>query len=347
MATNQQNNDKDEEVDLGSLFIIIGRGFSNFFKFIASIFKGVFHFFITILLFLKQHTVKIAIAAVLGFILGFYFEMKTPTRYTSDLLLQPNFKSSRQLYDNIHFYNDLVKQKDTLGLEKTFGLDKETAASIKKFTITPVKNENDIISGYDALILEVDTLTIRSYDFKDFKASFTDFDYRLHLVTVIAEKNDVFKNLEEEVVGAVVRSKHYSTLKKLTNENLNRTDSIYRQNLVQIDSLGKVYMQVLLAEAKKESNGTNIDFAGEKRTTKEIELFSTNKKINEDLRDLAEYKSEKYEIINIISNFQPIGQEVSGLIKNKAFQVAALFTLAMILLLLLLKLNRYLDNYKK
>ena len=273
--------------------------------------------------------------------------MKTPTRYTSDLLLQPNFKSSRQLYDNIHFYNDLVKQKDTLGLEKTFGLDKETAASLKKFTITPVKNENDIISGYDALILEVDTLTIRSYDFKDFKASFTDFDYRLHLVTVIAEKNDVFKNLEEEVVGAVVRSKHYSTLKKLTNENLNRTDSIYRQNLVQIDSLGKVYMQVLLAEAKKESNGTNIDFAGEKRTTKEIELFSTNKKINEDLRDLAEYKSEKYEIINIISNFQPIGQEVSGLIKNKAFQVAALFTLAMILLLLLLKLNRYLDNYKK
>ena len=252
MATNQQNNDKDEEVDLGSLFIIIGRGFSNFFKFIASIFKGVFHFFITILLFLKQHTVKIAIAAVLGFILGFYFEMKTPTRYTSDLLLQPNFKSSRQLYDNIHFYNDLVKQKDTLGLEKTFGLDKETAASLKKFTITPVKNENDIISGYDALILEVDTLTIRSYDFKDFKASFTDFDYRLHLVTVIAEKNDVFKNLEEEVVGAVVRSKHYSTLKKLTNENLNRTDSIYRQNLVQIDSLGKVYMQVLLAEAKKE-----------------------------------------------------------------------------------------------
>ena len=32
MSTNQQKNNNEEEVDLGSLFVIIGRGFSNFFK---------------------------------------------------------------------------------------------------------------------------------------------------------------------------------------------------------------------------------------------------------------------------------------------------------------------------
>ena len=52
------------------------------------------------------------------------------------------------------FYNSLVKQKDTLGLEQTFGLDKQAAASLKKFTITPIINQNDIISGYDELILK-------------------------------------------------------------------------------------------------------------------------------------------------------------------------------------------------
>lgn len=345
MSTNNRNN--EEEVDLGSLFVIIGKGFSNFFNFIGSIFKGIFHFTIILLLFLKQHIIPVGIAAILGFIVGFFLEIKSPKRYSSDLLLQTNYKSSRQLYDNISFYNNLVKQKDTLGLKETFELDTETAISLKKFTITPIKNQNDIISGYDDLILKVDTATIRSYDFKDFEASFTDFDYKLHQIRVVAEKNNVFKSLDELIIAGVVESKYFMTLKKLTTDNLNRTDSIYRQNLVQIDSLGKVYMQVLLAEAKKESNGTSIDFAGQNKSTKEIELFYTNKRINEDLADLAEAKSQKFEIINIISNFQPIGNEVNEIIENKAFQLSCLFALLTILILLLFKLNIYLEDYKK
>ena len=53
MATNQQNN--EEEVDLGSLFAIIGKGFSNLFQVDRrDLFKGIFHsFIIAILLFLK------------------------------------------------------------------------------------------------------------------------------------------------------------------------------------------------------------------------------------------------------------------------------------------------------
>mgnify|MGYP000982260753 CR=1 FL=1 len=39
MSTDQKNN--EEEVDLGSLFVIIGRGFSNLFNFIKGIFTGI------------------------------------------------------------------------------------------------------------------------------------------------------------------------------------------------------------------------------------------------------------------------------------------------------------------
>jgi hypothetical protein len=345
MATNQQNN--EEEVDLGSLFVIIGKGFSKFFNFIGSIFKEVFHFTITVLLFLKQHFLKIIIAAIIGLIVGVFWEVKSPKKYTSDLLLQPNFKSARQLYNNINFYNDLVKQKDIIGIQKIFGLKKEDAVSLKNIIIEPIKTENDIISGYNDLILEVDTLAIKSYDFENFRASFTNFDYKIHKVTVVAEKNDVFKNLDEVIISSIVKNKYFSTLKKLTNENLNRTDLIYRQNLVQVDSLRKVYMQVMLEEAKKQSNGTSIDLGSVKRTTKEIELFETSRKINSDLKRIAQDKSEKYEVINVISNFQPIGNEIKEITKNKAFLLATLFALGTVMVLLLLKLNSYLDNYKK
>ncbi|PQJ80406.1 hypothetical protein [Polaribacter porphyrae] len=346
MSTNQQNNN-EEEVDLGSLFKIIGKGFTNFFNFIGSIFKSIFDFFILILIFLKSNAIKIVIAGLVGLVAGIFLETTKPTTYESELLVEPNFKSTRQLYDNVNFYNDLVKQRDILGLQRVFNLDSAYASSLKSFKIGPVKLDNDIIVAYDELILEIDTLTIRSYEYEDFKNSFTEFDYKIHRIIVEAEKNDVFDKLDDVIISSIVNNKYFSRLKELTNENLNRTDSLYRQNLSQLDSLRNVYMQVMLDEAKKLSNGTNIDLGGEKRTTKELELFETNRKINNDLKRIAEDKSEKYEVINIISEFSPVGKKIQGVTKNYAFLLALLSAGLMIAFLLLVKLNKFLDNYNK
>lgn len=347
MSTNQPQKNNEEEVDLGSLFIIIGRGFSKFFNFIGSIFKGLFHFFILVLIFLKENIVKIGIVALIGLIAGIILEVKTPSRYASELLLEPNFKSSLQLYNNVNYYNDLVKQKDTLKLQKTFNLTKEEAASLKKFEIEPLKIDTDIINAYNDLILDVDTLTIKSYKYDNFKAAFTNYDYKFHKVTVIAGKSDVFDKLDDVIISSVVKNKYFNRLKELTNENLNRTDSVYKESLSQIDSLRKVYMQVMLDEAKKETSGTQIDLGGEKKTTKELELFETNRKINSDLSKIALDKSKKYEVINIISNFQPVGYEIKGITKNYAFQLGALGALLMIFYILLKQVNSYLNHYKK
>ena len=70
MSTNQKSN--EEEVDLGSLFVIIGKGISNFFNFIGNIFKGLFHAVISSLIFLKENSIKIGIAAVIGLAAGIF-----------------------------------------------------------------------------------------------------------------------------------------------------------------------------------------------------------------------------------------------------------------------------------
>ena len=351
MSTNQQKesskSNNEEEVDLGSLFVIIGKGFSNFFNFIGNIFKGIFHFFISILIFLKENSLKIGIAAIIGFAVGIFLEVKSSDTYSSDMLVQPNYKSVSQLYNNINYYNDLVEQKDTLGIQNTFNLDKETAASLKEFSIEPIANENDIINAYNDFVLEVDTATVSSYTFEDFKASFKDLDYKTHEINVIAEKNDVFNKLDEIIISSVVKNKYFSRVKELTNENLNRTDSLLRQNLSQVDSLRKVYMQVMIEEAKKQSNGTSIDLGGEKRSTKELELFATKRNLNSKLTDVVIDKSEKYEVVNVISNFQPVGYKIDGVSENKAVQFSILGILLMIFLLLFTKINTYLGNYKK
>ena len=102
MSTNQKNN--EEEVDLGSLFVIIGKGFSKFFNFIGNIFKGIFHGVISILIFLKKNIKKIGIAAFIGAVLGVFLEVKKADTYEAELLLAPNFKSTRQLYNNVNYF---------------------------------------------------------------------------------------------------------------------------------------------------------------------------------------------------------------------------------------------------
>jgi hypothetical protein len=351
MSTNNKptntSNKNQEEVDLGSLFIIIGKGFSSFFNFIASILKGLFHLIITIFIFFKENSVKIGTALIIGLISGLFLETKKELTYASDLLVSPNYSSARQLYNNVNYYNDLVQQKDTLRIQQTFNLDKETAASIKKFTIKPVKNTSDLINSYNLFVTSVDTLTLQDYTFKDFESSFTDLNYHLHKVQVIASKNDVFDKLADVILGSVIKNKYFNRVKELNNENLDRTDAIIRNNIGQTDSLRKVYMQVMLEEARKESSGTSIDLGGQKSTTKELELFETNRTLNKELSEVVKEKSLKYEVINVISNFQPIGYEMKGVTKNYAFIFGALSSGLMILFLLLVKFNVFLTNYRK
>jgi hypothetical protein len=343
----KETSSKEEEIELGSLFIIIGKGFSNLLKFIGNLFKELFHFLIIILLFIKSNFKKIAIAAIIGVVLGSFLEFKKGTTYGATLQVQPNFNSARQLYNNINYYNDLVKQKDTLQLATTFKISKEEASSLKKFEISPIKNANDFLTSYDDLILSVDTLTAKSYSFEAFKRTFTDYDYKVHTVSVIASKNNLFSKLDDVIISSIIDNKYFNKVKTLTNENLNRTDSLLRQNLSQIDSLRKVYMAVMIEESKKLNTGTTIDLGGTKQTTKELELFETNRRINKDLKEISEDKSEKSSVINVISNFQPIGYEIKGIDKNYGVLLGGLGAGLMIVFLLLAQLNGYLNNYKK
>lgn len=345
MSSNKNNT--GEEVDLGSLFVIIGKGFSKLFNFIGNIFKGIFHFLIQTLLFVKKHLLKLFIAGLIGVVIGGVFEYNKEKKYASDLLLQPNFNSARQLYNNINYYNDLVSQKKTEILSNTFEISTENASSLKSFQIEPIITDNDVLSAYDDLILSVDTLTVKSYSFAQFKRMFTKYDYKIHKVKVESTKNNVFSSLDDVIISSIVENEFFNKLKILTNENLNRTDSLLRKNLTQIDSLNTTYIKVMLDEANKESSGTNIDLGGERRTSKELELFESTRKVNKDLKKTIEDKAEMSEVVNVISNFQPIGYEVKEIRKNHIFLFGVLSLVLMLLFLLLKNLNKYLENYQK
>ena len=340
-------NKKEEEVDLGSLFTVIGNGFRNFFNFIASIFKGIFHKLILILIFFKLHFVKFTIAVLLGGIIGFFLEKNKEIKFSSNLIVKPNFESTQLLYENINYYNDLVKQQNTKHLASIFKIDSSRAASLRKFEITPLTNSNDIINAYDKFILDVDTLTVKSYDFDNFKASFTDYDYLVHNIEVKATVSDIFKELENTIINSIEKNTFFTKIKNLTKENLNTKDSILKANFIEVDSLRNVYMRAIIEGAKNNSNGTNIDLGSKSNATKENDLFEIDRKIIYDLSQTYQDIATKSDVINIISNFKSVGSEIKGITKNLIFIMAALAFLLTLFFILLFDLNKYLENYKK
>ena len=345
MSTKKQNN--DEEVDLGSLFTVIGKGFKNFFNFIGNIFKGIFHRLILILLFLKLHILKFSVAVLIGGIVGFFLESNKETKFSSNLIVKPNFESTQLLYENINYYNDLVKQQNTKHLASIFKIDTSKAAALRKFEITPLMNSNDIINAYDNFILEVDTLTVKSYDFDNFEASFTDYDYLVHNIEVKATVSDIFNELENTIINSIEKNTFFTKIKNLTKENLNTKDSILKANFIEVDSLRNVYMRAIIEGAKNNSNGTNIDLGSKSNATKENDLFEIDRKIIYDLSQTYQDIATKSDVINIISNFKSVGSEIKGITKNLIFIMAALAFLLTLFFILLLDLNKYLENYKK
>jgi len=345
MSTKKQNN--DEEVDLGSLFTVIGKGFKNFFNFIGNIFKGIFHRLILILLFLKLHILKFSVAVLIGGIVGFFLESNKETKFSSNLIVKPNFESTQLLYENINYYNDLVKQQNTKHLASIFKIDTSKAAALRKFEITPLMNSNDIINAYDNFILEVDSLTVKSYDFDNFESSFTDFDYLVHNIEVQATVSDIFSELENTIINSIEKNTFFNKIKNLTKENLNTKDSILKANFIEVDSLRSVYMRAILEGAKNNSNGTNIDLGSKSNITKENDLFEIDRKIIYDLSQTYEDIATKSDVINIISNFKPEGSEIKGITKNLIFIMAVLGFLLTLFIILLFDLNKYLEDYKK
>ncbi|MBT8384911.1 MAG: hypothetical protein KJO83_04275 [Bacteroidia bacterium] len=343
----KQNIPQDEEIDLGSLFKIIGKGISNVFKAIGKFLKGILHNLILLLLFIRNHALKLGLAIFIGAVIGLYLDLTKPKQYSSTMIVEPNFKSALQLYQNIDFYHELVKQKDSNLLAEIFKIPVKEAASLKGFFIEPIRNENEKYEFFDDFIEEVDTATVRNIDIKEFKKSFTEYDYKYHKIKVKSLSNTIFNKLNLPIINSIENNPYFDNQKKINNQNLLQNEKVLVKSLQEVDTLRRIYNEVLITEAKKAEMGTNITLAQGIKKTDELELFNESLKLNKELIENNKEKAETTEILNIVSDFSRIGQKERSIIKKMTFILGLGFGVLMLVFILLRQLNTYLINYKK
>ncbi len=349
MSENNQNKNTSEEIDLGQLFRLIGDGLSKFFNFLWRAVKWIFDLLIQFILFIRRHFIKFAIAAIVGAVIGFFLDREQEITFSANLIVQPNFGSTAQLYKNIQYYNNLVQQGDTTLLISTFGIPPEEASSLRSFYIRPVENENSTLEAYNKLLTEAkDSSVIKKYSYEEFKKNIAQYDYRIHEVGVVSLKNNIFRKLQPVIIASVTENKYFDTKKRITLENLDRSDSILRNAMVAIDSLRNVYTDVLLANAKRENpqGSTSIVLSETGKRTNELELFNTEIRFKNELNANEVQRAESSEVINVISGFQPIGYRVSILYKKYYFIFGVAGVAIMFLYLMLRELNVFLNSYQ-
>ncbi len=346
MSDKQQQS--SEEIDLGQLFQLIGNAFKKLFNFIASIFKGIFHFIMLFLLFIQKHFIKFVIAGVIGIGLGIYLDSKKEQKYISSMVVEPNFNSVQQLYNNIDFYNELAKAKDSVALSNALKITSTEAASIKELIIESYSDENQKIKLFDQFIRELDTTTVKNLDFEAYLKNFNTFDARFHKINLISTDSRVAKKAQPEIVKSISNNGYFKEQKATNDNNIILQDSIYKQQLDEIVSLQQLYKSVMEKEAAKEMQGTNINLAENSRSqSKEIELLKERDLLKEKIVKLNQERADKTSILNVISDFPTRGVELGGFVNQYKFILPILLVSLLLVFFLLLELNKALKQYNK
>jgi hypothetical protein len=295
-----KENISSDEVDLGNLFKILGKGIQNFFNVIGQFFATLYHYLILFLLFLRNNAIKLGLATIIGAGIGLYFDLTKPAEYSSKMTVEPNFESTQQLYNNIYFYHELVQQKNIELLAKSLNISKEEASNLKGFYIEPIKNENEKYEVFNKFMQEVDTTVVKNLDIKDFKKGFSDFDYKYHQIKVKSTNSVIFSKLGDPIVSSLENNPYYKNLKKINDQNFLQNQQVLVKSLSEIDTLRKIYNEVLLTEAKKTGSGTSITLAQGVKKTEEVKLFNESLKLNEELIANNKEKAEVTEILNVV-----------------------------------------------
>ena len=336
-----------DEVDLGQLFNAIGRLFDRFFRFIGRIFTGLFGVILLFLFFIQKHFIKLIVVVVLGFILGFIVDIKKEPQYISTMVIEPNFNSVQQLYNNVGFYNELAKAKDSLSLSEALNITIKEASSIKKFSVESYSDENQKIVLFDRFVRSLDSTTKKAIDMKAYLKNFNSFDARFHTISVKATDNTIAKKIQPAIISSISNNSYFNLQKNISDSNIKLQDSLYNKQITEIDSLQALYKRVMLKEAERALQGTNISL-GEKgeQNNRELALLNKMDDLQLGLVELNKERGNKSSILNVISDFPRKGVRDKGILNSYKYIIPSLLLIVTALLLLLFSLNKYLKNYK-
>jgi len=334
----------NEEVDLGQLFKLIGKGFSNIAASIRRFFNRILNLFIKTALFIKKHFIKIAIVTVFGFVFGFYKGTTSVKTYSSTIRVSPNYHASKQLYTEITSINNAFSEEESkVQFIKKFGLTEDDDVFA---TITPIKSNKIELEIFNDFVKKLDTTAIRTADFQSFVNDLSDMDYPIQEITITTTNPIVFGKFSDYLTTEINKNTFLKKRIEINLKNVEFEEKQLKKSLQDIDSLRIIYNKSLLAEANKLNSGTTIITAKQNgnKDNKELALYDKREKIIERLNELSDLKIRKRQSIIFISNFSKYGDSNTKIIETNIVKYGFKAFLLIVLTLLFVQFVAYLKT---
>ncbi|MBU2949634.1 hypothetical protein KO493_02855 [Tamlana agarivorans] len=355
MSKESHASQPSEEVDLGQLFKLIGKAFDRFFKFIASIFIGIYKLLIALLAHLYRCKIWYAVAIIIGFVAGFIVDSKTDKMYGANMFIETNFNSARQVYENVRQLHQLTIDADSLRLAKVLNIEPSEASKLKGFYITASVDENQVAEMYSEFYTNLDSLSRTEMTYDRYIASLTSINYPVHQIGVASTNKSLFRDIELGFTKKIVNNSYLENLVVANKKNLDLEEQALKSQIQKTDSLANQYLQIRVTESLKEpvqGSGTNLymgssDGESQGLLMDESKVIEKRLRLEELRREVNVRKAEEHGVINVLAGFPETGYDIREWSDKKKFVLPLLLFGVTLLIFAFLGLGKFLEKESK
>ncbi|GGD16961.1 hypothetical protein [Hyunsoonleella pacifica] len=345
-----QQPQQSEEVDLGQLFKMIGNLFDRLFKFITGVFREAFNFVIILLVHFHRRKLWYIASISIGLVTGYFLDQESDKLYGANLFVETNFGSTRQVYENIHQFNQLTIDKDSLELANRLNITIKEASRLKGFYIKPDLDENTMAKMYSDFYLQLDSISRLDMSYKKYKESLTPFNFKVHQIGVAATDRVVYKKIEKNFVEQISRNAYLNKLLESNKAILNKKDQILQKQIQITDSLVGQYLDIRIKESQKAAipnSGTNL-YMGNAESTNlivdESKIIKQRLSYENQRRKIDSILVTKNTIINVIADFPESGYDISEWHDKMKYLLPIVLFSILLLIFSVIGLGKFLDK---
>jgi len=291
MASNQspstQNN--SDEIDLGQLFQLIGRGFNAIFRWILRVF-----------LYLKKNILLLIGLVIVGLAIGYGLNQIISKKYKTEVIVKPQIESKNYLYDVVAEIQSNIKSKDTLFF-KSIGIEDVNfnGLDIEISRVAEVGNSESDLQYLELLQSFENTDAIADIVRAELqnKSSFN------HRITFYFKNAAFGRMFSEKILEYINTNNYFNRLLEVYRDNATARIEEDEKLLVQVDKIIENYTNGLASKGNSSSSDKIILDNQEQVNIADIFEYKTGL-----IRDIESKKlelEERIEPVSIINLGQP------------------------------------------
>ncbi|WP_273275450.1 hypothetical protein [Maribacter polysiphoniae] len=325
------NTSASDEIDLGQLFQMIGKGFNN-------LFKG----FLRVFLYLKRNALILVGLIVLGGAIGYGLNRITTKKLKTEVIVKPNLDSRNYLYEVVDEIQSNIKAKDTLFFEDLgIAIENLDGFEVTVESLGDTRKNNEQGTEYLELLkgFEGSSEAISDIVRAEILSKSTLINHKITFYF----KDPVMGQVYAKKLMAYINSNEYfSELIDVYNENAKERIKQNTSLVKQIDGLIASYGDKLASKVNNPATQGTISFDTEEK----IDLKGLFDIKNTLLKDIESKKVElktRTEAVKVINFGKP--QQVQKALLGKNIVLIPLVLVALFFLVSFLKfLNKKANN---